>query len=119
SRLKSNDAAQREISVPAAVRSGQRKVGNKAVTQVLVGVAALHVVIELIHWKIHEGGEVSIVDGVRVGVVGIQRQILSNPLQAGDREAVVRSVGYVVVVIDKACADGLEPGQQCAGKIRT
>ena len=113
SRLDGNNAAEREIPIPAAGRSSQRKVGDKAMAQILVRAAALHVVIKLVNRQIHESGEVSIVDGVRISVVGIQRQILSHPLQARDREPMVGGVGYVIVVVNKTGADGLESAAKC------
>ena len=77
-RLKSDDAAQLEMTNEAILGSRGSEVGDETVANVLVGVGALKRAVVKILRRADESGEGAIVESVREGVVGVQAEILAE-----------------------------------------
>ena len=84
----------------------------------MIGVCTLCRVVELVDGKIDERGEISVVDGMGIGVVRHHVKIL-DALNCGDGAAMVIGIRYIVVVVLKTSAQGLQAGAQGALKERT
>ena len=72
-------------------------------------------VVELVHREVDKGGEVPVVDGVRVGVIRGQAEVLHS-LDDRHGSAVIVRIGDAVVVIKKTSAQGLQTGAKGALK---
>src|SRR5215472_960336 len=105
--LQSDDAT--ELKIPPHTSLGRRcrKVCHKAVACILIGVGTLIAVVKLIDRKVDEGGEIAVINSVRIRVVRRQVEVL-DALDRGDGPTVVNRIGDVVVVILKATAKRLQ-----------
>src|SRR5579864_2114979 len=96
--LEGDNAAQRKVADERILWPSRREVRHEAMASILVGVRTFCRVVELVHRKIDERGEVAVVNRVRVGVVGGQAEIL-DALDNRQRSAMIYGVRDVVVVV--------------------
>src|SRR5262249_31949757 len=106
-RLQGDNSTELEIAPPARVGCVCREVRYKPMARILIRVGTLCCVIELINGKIDERGEIAVVDGMGVGVVRYQVEIL-NALDRADGSTMVIGVGHVVVVVLESSAKRLQ-----------
>src|ERR1051325_7507531 len=86
------------------IRCVRREIRYKTMAHILIGKRALCFVIELVLRKIDEGSEVPIVNTLGIGVVGIQIEILAQPLDGLQGQAMVIGGDHAVVEIKKTGA---------------
>ena len=116
-----DNAAEGPVSAQrkTAFGCGCAEVRDKSVTHVLVRIASLGNVVKLILWQVDEGCEVSVVDDMREGVVGIETEILAEPLDTLNRQTVINGIYDIEVVIEKSTIGEFLPAEvRRAGEVR-